>query len=257
LRASIATCGEDPGNCSDNDEDGFYSLFCSIGTDCDDYNANINPGADEVCNNNEDDNCNGLTDCEEPSCRNDPKSNCDTQCDKDGDGYYSQACGGNDCKDDPIEDENAANIYPGNDNENTEVLCGDGLNNDCDGNIDCADNDCRSPQDFCPQCYPEICSDPNSEDEDCDGFANCWDEDCATDPSCITPTPTPTPGGGGGEECPCNNCISGCDGGGDNCEWQTIEGQCYAGVCVYDQYGVLIECEPPSCDPDETVWVCY
>lgn len=43
---------------TDEDEDGYTSLATG-GTDCDDQNPDIHPGATEVCNT-EDDNCNGL-----------------------------------------------------------------------------------------------------------------------------------------------------------------------------------------------------
>lgn len=55
--------------------------------------------------------------------------------DNDGDGYTSSSCGGPDCNDsDP-------NINP-NADENTEAKCSDGIDQDCDGYIDCNEPAC-------------------------------------------------------------------------------------------------------------------
>ncbi|MBI2580297.1 hypothetical protein HYV85_00635 [Candidatus Woesearchaeota archaeon] len=47
--------------CVDNDGDG-YGSGCSKGSDCNDNNANINPGKSEMCGDNKDNDCDGLTD---------------------------------------------------------------------------------------------------------------------------------------------------------------------------------------------------
>jgi mannan endo-1,4-beta-mannosidase len=50
---------------TDIDGDG-YDIQCD--GDCNDYNASIKPGATEICDNAVDDNCNNLTDLNDPAC---------------------------------------------------------------------------------------------------------------------------------------------------------------------------------------------
>jgi Zn-dependent metalloprotease len=72
---------------------------------------------------------------------------------------------------------------PGNTPPPAEV-CDDGVDNDGDGNTDCADADCASD----PACAPppaEVCDD--GVDNDGDGNTDCADADCASDPACAPP----------------------------------------------------------------------
>lgn len=52
----------------DLDHDGFVAGSCG-GLDCDDYSADVLPGAIEICDNRRDDNCDGLRDYSDPTCR--------------------------------------------------------------------------------------------------------------------------------------------------------------------------------------------
>ncbi len=104
--------------CTDNDFD-FYSLEggdCGP-IDCNDTNAAIFPGTEEICNG-ADNNCDGVIDCQAGGACTD----------NDSDFFSAEggACGPIDCND------NDANIFP-----DAEQVC-NGLDNDCDGILDCA-----------------------------------------------------------------------------------------------------------------------
>jgi len=91
--------------------------------------------------------------------------------DADGDGFPNAECGGEDC------DDTRPDINPAQ-----PELCDDGVDNDCNFAVDCADGACV----FAPFCEcvprPEICD--NRADDDCDGFMDCDDFDCSDTPIC-------------------------------------------------------------------------
>ncbi len=102
--------------------------------DCDDTNAEIHPGADEVCNEIDDD-CDALIDADDPDL--DPSSTGTWYTDTDGDGYGDPStvlttcdqppgtvADGGDC------DDGDASVHPGA----TEVC--NGLDDDCDSLVD-------------------------------------------------------------------------------------------------------------------------
>ena len=74
--------------------------------------------------------------------------NCVPCPDADGDGFYSDACGGNDC------DDSNASIKPSA-SESSFLKCIDGHDNDCDGFPDCSDPGCWNSA-AC-QCEPVNC----------------------------------------------------------------------------------------------------
>ncbi|MEE8408218.1 MAG: hypothetical protein V3T05_01310 [Myxococcota bacterium] len=57
-----------------------------------------------------------------------------------------------------------------------EIACSDGLDNDCDNNVDCDDSDCVRPGNCGCEGHEQDCTDGN--DGDCDGRTDCEDVDC-------------------------------------------------------------------------------
>jgi len=130
----------------DNDGDGYddadpgYPGDDGKPSDCDDFDFNVNPGADEVCNGVDDD-CDGVVDENNGDCSEGNvciQGGCVFDCiDFDGDGYDNCHNDGSEPDDDgrPIDcDDNDPNTHPAA----REVF--DFKDNDCDGLID---------EDFC------------------------------------------------------------------------------------------------------------
>ncbi len=192
---------------TDADGDGWPS-----GSDCNDNNAAIHPGAAEVCDTLDndcdgavdegnvcnpcpDDDADGFTtcdgDCDDSNLNIDPgavevcdgvDNNCDGQIDE---GNVCTPCTDNDadgfttCQGDC--DDTNANVNPG-----ATELCGDGLDNDCNGQ---ADEDCG-----------------NCLDNDGDGFTTCQG-DCNDNNVSVDPA-----------------AVEVCDGLDNDCDGQTDEG---------------------------------
>jgi len=102
--------------CTDNDYDNYAVDGDGCGPiDCDDRNADINPGVVEICDDLIDNDCDQLID-----------EGCDLSCpDIDGDGYMDANCGGADCDDSDV------NVNP-----SVAEICGNGLDENCNGTSD-------------------------------------------------------------------------------------------------------------------------
>jgi len=119
--------------CTDEDGDGFAVEGGECGpVDCDDSNANINPDAEEICNNI-DDNCNGEVD---EGVKN------TYYLDNDNDGFGNpevtiEAC---DAPEGYVEDNTDCDDSNANINPDAEEVC-NGVDDNCDGVIDDVDED--------------------------------------------------------------------------------------------------------------------
>ncbi|MAG45528.1 MAG: hypothetical protein CMH63_02020 [Nanoarchaeota archaeon] len=140
LFASQCVCTFIESNEFDVDGDGYDAKNFKGGTDCNDNNAIINPGAKESCEDATgydgiDNNCDGTVDLK-----------CDSYCDKDGDDYTTKAiCVLMGKKTGDCDDTNA-NINPGIVESCSNDTGFDKLDNNCNGKVDESNCECRPGQ---------------------------------------------------------------------------------------------------------------
>jgi len=117
-------CAPTEPTCTDMDSDGFAVEGGDCGPiDCNDNDPAVNPAAAERCEDNIDNNCDGLADGQDTvTCPAPP-----TCTDADVDGFFAEA----ECNTTQDCDDNDNMIFPG-----ATELCGDALDNDCDGMVD-------------------------------------------------------------------------------------------------------------------------
>lgn len=155
------------------------------------------------------------------------------------------------------------------DNETTEELCGDGLDNDCDGNADCLDFGCNGTTvcEMMMECTPtgeentpEACSDGLNNDCDFGGdgrpFIDCGDFDCTGIGDCGVENSNAACSDGedndgdGNIDCDDFDCFM--DGVGLNvCSRESTNANCSDGV---DNDGDDdVDCDDDSCDREHIV----
>ena len=141
----------------------------------------------EGCAGGADDDCDGLTDCDDPDCAS--AAGCSGTCTPDefgelcGDRIDNDCDGAADCLDTDCATADVCSDRPDPDPGCrpefpffVELLCGDGRDNDCDGAIDCDDSDCRRPGSCGCDGSETACTDGG--DNDCDRSTDCADTDC-------------------------------------------------------------------------------
>ena len=151
IKASVGNAS----GCQDLDRDGYSDRICG-GNDCNDNNPNIKPGVVEICTDGLDNDCNGFADSLDQSCVSSACNSGDTRecglnvgaCRK-----GTQTCSGS-----------VWGTCIGETKPNKEV-CGDGLDNDCNGLTDCSDAECSE--------YPNCAV--GGEDRDSDGLLDSWE----------------------------------------------------------------------------------
>jgi len=189
VNSSVSRCSQLPDTVAD-------------GTDCNDLNAAIHPAAPEVCNGL-DDNCDGLSDDDDPAV--DAATQTPFYADSDGDGYGDPLVTALGCAapagftaDDTDCDDGAIGVNPG-----APETAGNGVDENCDGLEDChedldgdgygtavviaqADLFCTSPglsvssddcDDGAPAIYPGApVAIGDGVDQDCDGVDECYED---------------------------------------------------------------------------------
>lgn len=169
--------------------------------DCDDTRGGVSPGLDESglarCTNGFDDDCDGDTDLADTGCAPyddaDGDGFCETGRDLDGDGDCETAAelmGPVDC------DDGAAAAFPGN-----IEACGDGIDNDCDGDVDVADLDCVDRRDDDGDGFCELGIDLNGDMDCVDAGEATADSDCNDAAPLINPAATEDCGDGVDNDC--------------------------------------------------------
>ncbi len=216
----VGGVGGSAGVC-DQDADGFEGSQCN-GSDCNDLNASVFPGAPEVCTDAADNDCNAVSDCFDPACVGVPQCGCvpvpesctnglDDDCDTIVDCFDADCAGTPVCGCAPSE----------------TGACTNGFDDDCDGRIDCEDFDCSGTPACTCRAQPERCS--NRTDDDCDLLIDCADPDCVGREICRCPPP------GFPEQC-ANGSDDDCDGLVD-CADPNCFGNPACAMCVPEKCG--------------------
>ncbi|WP_437478810.1 MopE-related protein [Sorangium sp. So ce1014] len=257
----------------DDDRDGLGPTICG-GSDCNDFNPSVFPGAPEICTDAADNDCNGVGDCFDPACAagqdcgctpSHAGERCENGVDDDCDTLVD--CFDADCSGTPVCGCSASEIGK----------CGNGVDDDCDGVFDCDDGNCGADPLCACSLQGELCD--NRADDDCDLLVDCADPDCRNFFPCVCEPPGSLERCEDGQDNDCDGridcadpqCISApacdrcvpeiCDDGFDNDCDEHID--CADAACVFapnceptpeqcnneldDDRDALIDCRDPDC----------
>jgi len=237
-----------------------FGLRCDV-VDCDDTNSSVYPGAPELCGNGIDENCDGEdlpcedadgdgytsdVDCDDENpdrfpgnpeapntCTGVDPPKCDDGVDQDCDGQDAICVTDKDCDESPVPhdcNDDVSSIHPG-----APELCGNGVDDNCNGEVD----------EGCVPC-----------DLDGDGFerfdaeAGCappvGETDCVDTDSGISPGVTSDCGGD--EGAPVCAARGMCDGRDNDCDGLVDEG-CPDPTCDNDGDGFMRDDPAAGCNP--------
>jgi hypothetical protein len=155
------------------------SLTCSGGTAVD--TCTKGTPTSEICTGGLDEDCDGLTDCDDTDCFDDQNCQVILPCYSYDDRTSCRDAGCKwDNKNDTCKNGDVCTIT-----QDPEATCDDMTDNDCNGLTDCDDPACDTDP-ACQECTADevgLCDD--GIDNDCDGLTDCDDTvDCGTDPDC-------------------------------------------------------------------------
>ena len=200
----------DSGYCGSGD--GSYTL---------DFDISAGTGCPEDCTDGTDNDFDGDIDCDDSDCASEPICACDT----DGDGYDAVSCGGLDC------DDTDASINP-----LASEVC-DGIDNDCDGDIDADDSDAVGLTTYYPDADGDSYGDSSGGTDECSAPSGYTTDDTDCDDTDASVNPGAT------EVCDSidNDCDGSIDEGLTTTYFPDADGDGYG-----DSSGGTDECSAPS-----------
>ena len=218
----------DPEICDNEKDDNNDGLI-----DCDDpYCFGLKRCIPEICDNDRDENDNGLVDCADPQCTNDPvcqPEDCNNGIDDNGDG--KKDCEDRQCKD-------LIQCQP--------EICDNQIDDNANGLMDCADPQCSALL----ICQPEICND--YKDNNGNGLVDCDDPQCETNPLCLPEICNDGTDNNGDKliDCADPQCRSALECQPENCNDKIDNNGNGLIDCADAQCFSFITCQPEICDDD-------